>query len=735
MAKQKRSEINAGKKSGRTDPKTRTGKPAPRGKISAGYEFDWKIVLSIFLIIVFSIVIYAYTLRGEFQFDDYSSIVDRYELHNISNIGTILKSAYRPLIRLSFALNYHFNGLNTFGYHLVNLAFHTLNGILVFWLALIIFTSSRLFGPGIKEENRRLSVPAEWLALIVSLIFVVHPVQVESVAYITSRSSLMTVFFSLLCILLFHYARRAEYKAVISKVQTAAPVVLYICSVISFIFSIASKEIGVVTPLIMLAFDYFFEPKPEEYKKNFGRWLLPYIPFFILIIFGLGYRGYVGMQAWQASKDGGGSLVTGMGHGIEEIFTDGTKRTVPIHVFTMLAVLGSYLRMLFFPINLNLDYQYPMYTLTTPIPESMLNAFPLQTTSFPYITGLDYRPFLGLFFLVLLIYLIKRWYPTYKLLSFSILFFFITMLPVMAPILADLIFEHHLYFGVMAFGLFAVFALDRLVVEAPFKIPTNTWETVAVILIAVMITGFTQGSIRRSLLWNSELAVWSDVIKKTPLKSRPHYNYGLAHARKLKNYDIAMTQFREAIRLDPKIAEYYHNLGTAAYYKGEDYEELYRKTKDPKYDQLAREMLQLSYDSCSKALELMPKHVEAQMGVANALVKWGRYNEAIERYKKLVEQVPLHYKAIGNMATSYLLKGDIENALKYYHESIEINPNGNEAYGNMIITYQRMGRPDLGIKYLEKIFPTIRDSYTQQYIKTKIIELQQEAVSGGGIQR
>ncbi|MCD6310254.1 MAG: tetratricopeptide repeat protein [Candidatus Eremiobacteraeota bacterium] len=705
-------------------------KSSPTTKKETRSGFNWKILTAIFFIVFFSVLIYSFSLTGEWQFDDYSSIVDRYELHSISRLWPIIRSVYRPLVRLSFALNFHYFQFSTFGYHITNLVFHTFNGILVFWLGLIIFRSERFFGSKTGKNNRKLSFLPEWLSFIVAMIFIVHPVQVESVAYITSRSSLMTVFFSLICILLFHYGRQADLKARTSGKGGFIPSFFYTGSVLCFIFSIASKEIGITTPFILLAFDYFFEAKPQRYKMSLGQWLLPYIPFLLIIILGLGYRGYIGMRGWLRSNSGmnltSGDYIVGFSKGISEILTDGTNRAVHIHFFTMLAVFASYIRILFLPVNMNIDYQFPMFSLNTKIPAQMLKELPPQTDYFPYITGIDFRPFFGLFLLIFLIYLIRRWYSTYRILSFSILFFFLAMLPVMVPILADLIFEHHLYFGVFAFGLFVVGVLDRLMIEAPLKIPGKTWNIIAILVISVMIIGFTQGSIRRSLLWNTELALWTDVIKKTPLKSRPHYNYGLAHARSLQDYDTAMIEFRKAIQIEPKIAEYHHNLGTAAYYKSEQLEELYRKTKDPRYKARARQMLQLAYDECMHALKLLPKHVEAQLGVANVLTKWGRYDEAIERYSKLIKQIPEHYKAVGNLGTAYLLKGDIKTALEYYAKSLEINPDANDSYGNMIVAYRQAGRLDLAIKKLREILPGIRNKKTAIWIKHKIAELQQE---------
>jgi protein O-mannosyl-transferase len=207
----------------------------------------WRAVL----VVVAIAVVYANSLTGPFVFDDNFAIVNNPAAHDIRLVGQLLHErntpvAGRPIVGLSFALNFAVGGLAVDGYHLVNIALHAACALLLF-----AFLRRMLTGPGRDE-----------LALAAALLWSVHPLNSEVVDYLTQRSeSLMALFFlsTLYCALRSAGARRAWGW------QTGA--------VLACAFGMASKESMVVAPVVVALCDrVFLYPTFAEAFRN--RWRL-----------------------------------------------------------------------------------------------------------------------------------------------------------------------------------------------------------------------------------------------------------------------------------------------------------------------------------------------------------------------------------------------------------------------------------------------------------------------------
>ena len=159
---------------------------------------------SILCTVVLGVIIYSNTFRNSFHFDDYPQIVDNPAIRNVSDLYTIWKGyPGRFLAYLSFALNYHWGGLDVKGYHLVSLGLHLGCSLLVWLLTLLTF---RL--PVLQDE--KITRHALGIAFCTALIFVSHPVQTQPVNYIFQRSVLLAAFFYLGTLVLYLNARMAQ---------------------------------------------------------------------------------------------------------------------------------------------------------------------------------------------------------------------------------------------------------------------------------------------------------------------------------------------------------------------------------------------------------------------------------------------------------------------------------------------------------------------------------------------
>jgi len=259
------------------------------------------------LLFVLTIVIYSNSLGGEFVYDDEYFIVKNIHVRNLENIPSffvnpsaaadaeLAQDVYRPLTTISYAFDYHLWGLNTFWYHLENVLLHALNAVLLFILLQLILENGLV-------------------ALLASLLFACHPVQTEAVAWISGRSSVLFMFFylaSFICYALFMKKRKKMYL---------------VLSLALFLKSLFSKEMAVSLPFLLVLYDIHFAPGGSFKKKA-----LKFAPYFLLTAFFIAVRFAAISRVSQCGWWGGS----------------------PYHTFlTMLVVLGDYLKLMVFPVNL-----------------------------------------------------------------------------------------------------------------------------------------------------------------------------------------------------------------------------------------------------------------------------------------------------------------------------------------------------------------------------------------------
>ena len=157
-------------------------------------EKNYTDLLALATIVILGILIYSNSFSGSFHFDDRINIVENTIIQDIWNTKTLWDfSQTRFVSYWSFALNYHFGGLNVWGYHLVNLIIHLANSCIVYWFTLLIFLT-----PALKENA--IARDKKIIAFAAALLFVSHPLATQSVAYIVQRMASLVALFYLLSI-------------------------------------------------------------------------------------------------------------------------------------------------------------------------------------------------------------------------------------------------------------------------------------------------------------------------------------------------------------------------------------------------------------------------------------------------------------------------------------------------------------------------------------------------------
>ena len=371
-------------------------------------------IVFILIITALTLLVYSNTFHSPFIFDDSSSISKNMSVRNFS--FRIFKSALRPVTYMTFAFNYKLNGLDTFGYHVFNNVLHILNGIIIYFF--IFITLIRWKTP------EKLTLKPDIIAFAGALIFAVHPIQTESVTYISSRSEELAAFFTILGMLFFTL-----------WVKTHNEKLLYVLMPVTFYLGFFSKQTAVVLPVLMIIYDFFFVAE-LSIRNVLKRWLI-YMFIGIVGVYGL-YRNFFTSAGLDLGADKSSSAAAAVPRsvGFHQV---GDLLGSYEYFCTQLRVIVKYIQLMFFPVGQNLDYDFP--------PSKSL----FEPTVI--ISGL-----ILLAVIALAIWLI----PRMRLISFGILWFFIALAPTSSfvPIL-DVIFEHRLYLPSVGFILAFVLAVDQ----------------------------------------------------------------------------------------------------------------------------------------------------------------------------------------------------------------------------------------------------------------------------------
>ncbi len=496
--------------------------------------------IAISFIIIFLLTVFAYsrTFNGEFQFDDDTSVIENPYVNGASKFscrdlaGSIGNGA-RPFTTITFALNYKLGVLDVRWYHLTNFLIHIFNGLLIFGIVLLTMRSPKL--PA-HYADRALST-----ALISTGIFLLHPVQTEAVSYISQRYESLASLFYLCSLIAYIEARQtAEAEAKVKiKIFSASTLTFYLLSVFSGILAIYSKEIAITLPVVMLLYDFYFLEDRPFLKRIAGPGI------FVLL-----------------SCAAGIFMLYGFSKGIDAGFSVRTF-TPWEYLMTQFRVLTTYIRLIFLPVNQNLDYD-----------------FRISKSFFEAETVLSFIFLLMLLSSALLLF--KKW----RLGSFFILWFFIILAPTSSIIpIIDLIYEHRVYLA--SAGIFIIVS-DILSRWVSTQKDGTKYTRTAIWIVAALMVLLSAATFQRNRVWETKLYLWEDAAKKSPMKSRVHNNLGNCYMLQSKHFS-AIEEYKKAIALDSNNVEAYYNLGLnlenvgmlnqAAYYY-----DIFYKMAPPKYN-------------------------------------------------------------------------------------------------------------------------------------------------------
>ena len=458
--------------------------------------------LLLFLLAVVIILIYAETLTSPFILDDIHNIRDNPHIRvpflsfkNLAWAGFQSPLANRPVANISFALNYYFHGYNLVGFHVVNILIHIASGIFLYLLV-----KATIRTPALRARYAKFG----WIPFFTAFIWLVHPLQTQSVTYLVQRMNSLAAMFYVLSLWLY-------VKFRLSAGRRAKWPLLGGC-ILAGMLAFGTKEISATLPGFIILYEwYFFQGLSRQWAKRHMLILAAFGVFIIVI--SLAYFG---------------------NEPVVRILNDYNSRdfTLAQRVLTQFRVVILYISLLIWPqpLRLSLDHDIALsYSLTNPI-----------TT------------LLSMTIIIVLIVLAIRFAKRERLISFCILWFFGNLVIESSIIGLELVFEHRNYLP----SMLAILLLVVLV----FRYLKPAW--VGVVALCVMGTLFTGWTFERNKDWSDEITLYRDCVEKAPGKARPYNNLGAALMRD-GSLAEAVEQLKTALNIKPDFVDAHYNLGYA----------------------------------------------------------------------------------------------------------------------------------------------------------------------------
>lgn len=598
------------------------------------------------IIVLASLAAYANSFKGAWIFDDIASVVNNPTIRDwraafFPPSGGLTVSG-RPVLNLSFAASYALSGTATWGHHLVNWLIHTLAGLTLFGLV-----RRTLLLPSLAP---RWSAPALPLAFVIALLWTLHPLQTQAVTYLVQRAeSLMGLFF---LFTFYAYLRSVTPPQTDSDLRApsnpthspanaslaSSPLVWSAASVAACLLGVATKEVTVVAPVLVLLHDRAFVAGSFLAAWRVRR------PLYL----GL-FATWIPLAALVASTGGNRSGTSGFDVGVGAV----------AYWLTQFEALTRYLALTFWPRPLVFEYGTFWTSDFAEVAPFALVVIPLALATLWALWRHPKIGFLGGWFFAILA-------PT------SI-----------TPGTIQMIVEHRMYLPLAAALTLAVVATHTCLR------PRTPWVGVVAALAFATLTE------HRNRDYRSEITLWADTVAKRPANASA-YN-GLAVAQ-LAADDIAgaLDHFAQATRFSPKRADYLANYAGALARAGRGsdaiarYEDALRL--NPTYAE-AHANLTLILSETDRpadaithgetAVRLAPHYAPAHLNLGIALLRAGRAIDSAAALETSLRLDPSSPEAHNTLGVALIKLGRPTEAAPHFESALRLRPDYPQARDNL----------------------------------------------------
>jgi tetratricopeptide (TPR) repeat protein len=626
-------------------------------------------------------LVFGQTLRHGFvNYDD-----DRYVYENpevskgltVEGIGWAFRYGeighWHPLTWLSHMLDCQVYGLKPGGHHLTNVLLHAAAAILLF-LAL-------------RRMTRAL-----WSSVFIAAVFAIHPLRVESVAWISERKDVLSgLFFMLVLGAYAKYAERPEDQirqgpdADSASRGASSRRFWYAMTIALFALGLMSKNMLVTVPFVLLLLDYW--PLQRLQPSTLPRLILEKTPFFAL--------------------SAASCFITNM---VPETLAAANRMPFWLRAENAVVSYAAYLWQMIVPSGLSLPYLYPA-TLCFPLWQVCAGLVLLAAVTWAAVAWRKTHP-----------YIIVGWFWYLGMLVPAIGFVQIsyyaradryTYLPQIGVYLAaawgvsDLAIRWRVRPWLLAAAGAGIIA--ALVVGA--RIQTSFWRNSASLWAHTLACspdnpvarlnydaseGYqlgAQGHLAEAIERYERIVETAPSYADAKYIASVYFNLGMLFSRQ-NVPDKAIDHFRHAIELRPDYAEAHNNLGNVLAMRG-------------RFDEAVTEYEQ--------AIQINPDYADAHNDLADALAAKGRLSEAIQHYQTAIRIKPDYCGAYYNLGALFGLQGRLKDAAVYFQKAVDLQPNYAEAQGNLAKVLAAQGRLDEAILHYRKTLELMPGSVQGHY--------------------
>jgi protein O-mannosyl-transferase len=575
------------------------------------------ILLGVSVIALAIIVAYWPALNGGFIFDDDVLLVNNKLIQAPDGLYRIWFTSepidYWPVTNTAFWIEWRLWGWNTTGYHVVNLVLHIANALLV-WLIL-----------------RKLAIPGSFLA---ALLFAVHPVNVESVAWISQLKNTLSLFFFLVSILCYLKAKEKSKQPVKDSADSRGATYLFWTSLLAFVLAMLSKGSVAILPLVLLLIVWW---QGRRFTWPDFQRILPY--FYV--------AGFLTLVNIWFRTHGSGEIIRSV--------------TFSQRLLGAGQAIWFYLAKALLPINL--VFIYPQWEFRT---SDLLQWLPLLATI--AVTAVLWRLRSG------------AWgRPSF----FAWSFYCAALLPVLGFVdiyymKYSLIADQYQYIAII--GVMALVAAGCSWWQQ--KLAGRT-QTVAHSVVALGVLVLIFASRQQSGLYRDATTMYLATLNKNPDCWVLHYNLGNALDNAGDSHK-AIEHYQQAIRLKPDYVEAHNNLGNTLANAGRSQEaiEQFQEALRLKPDWVAEVhcalgitlsnagRIQEAVEQYKQALKLKPDNAEFHYDFGNVLLKTGRTQDAIDQYQQAVKLKPDFSDAHSKLGDAFASENQLPQAIEHYEEAL-----------------------------------------------------------------
>ncbi|HMQ69179.1 MAG TPA: tetratricopeptide repeat protein [Ignavibacteria bacterium] len=614
------------------------------------------------IIIVVTYLVFQNTLENNFVFDDESVIIGNTSIKDLSNIPKfftaeegfhkVIGRYYRPVISSTYALDYSVWELDPYGYHLTNIIIHIISCLLLFKILSTLF---------FRYKYRNL------ISLFSTLIFAVHPIHTEAVSWVSGRTdSLVTLFFFASFLFYIEFTRESDSSRSEKSDKTSVKKnYLYLgLSLFFYATGLLTKEMIVTMPVIILLYDLVYRKKDIDYiKEN----IISYVLFFGVTIIYLILRY---------------SLLADIPERETYLYFFGKDYTVVIG--TMIKTIPVYFRLLFAPFPL-------LYHYNGVIPDAK--------------TLIDSAVIFSFLFIVFLIFIAVYFYKKDSIISFCILFFLISLAPVMNIIpTMNLMAERFLYF--------TSFALVLLICHLAMVGSSKRDFSMLTIGMVVIICSLSYLTYIRNIDWkdNDSLYLSAKGVDGTVLL----VNEGNIYANN-KRYDDAKEFYKKAILLRENNVLAHHNLGLVYLLNGKIDSAEMRFKRGIQIDSLAPDgyfqmatvyNMKNDKDSAIMMLERLQKiapNYKESLAILERIKSGGDTDISLNTQEfKNEETKSYQINLLQRRSYQFFNERKFNEAIKDLERLISLNTDPKTISGfmnNIAMCYVEMGKPEMAEKY------------------------------------